>query len=154
MKYAKRHYLSVAVWRIYAIVNKPSFVAILARRLFSTKTLSHPMPNIANWVIENNREWNFAVQGIVCKMATILFPPRYINNQMKKYIRHDTYTYIVCWKIRSMAFCYSLEKQIRQIIYWFCMLKESIRWQCVRIYHTSYPNIIPFTLRYVEICMP
>ena len=73
-------------WRIYASINYPSLLQILACRLEGAKLLSEPMLEYYNKL-----QWNLkrskcifvqenAFQNVVCEMATILSPLQCVNS--------------------------------------------------------------------------
>ena len=93
-----------AKWCIYALVNYPSMIQIMARRLFGAKPLSELMRNIVYLTLRNKQQWNSnrnsnifiqenAFESVVCEMAAILSRPQCVN--------HITATFFMSHWIRS-----------------------------------------------------
>ena len=79
-----------AEWRIYASVNYPSLVHIMACHLVSTKPLSDPMLEYYYQILRNKIQWNFyqnsyifiqenPFQNVVWKMVAFLSQPQCVK---------------------------------------------------------------------------
>ena len=74
--------LTEAEWRIYASVNLPSLVQIMARRPVGYKPLSEPNLNTVNWTLMKKFQWKphrNVVGNVVWKMTAILSRPQYVK---------------------------------------------------------------------------
>ena len=79
-----------AKWCIYASVNWPPLVQIMACRLVGAKPLSEPKLEICNWILANKLQWNLnqnlyiyiqenASENVVWKMVAMLSRPQCVN---------------------------------------------------------------------------
>ena len=80
-------YLIEAAWRIYASVNRPSLVQIMACRLVGTKPLSEPMQEIVNW---NLKIVIFLFKKMRLKMLSAKWQPFCLSlNVLRQHLWHQ-----------------------------------------------------------------